>query len=301
MINKIRSIIKKLFRHLQNKKHLETILINQGKILSTLNSQKNTTKLSDYEWKIYSQWGEDGIIDFLVSEVSIVNKTFIEFGVESFSESNCKYLLMKSDWNGFVIDGSQKNIEKLKNSDYFWKYDLQALVAFIDINNINELLIKSGFKRDLGILSIDIDGNDYHILNKIDCFDPRIIICEFNPVFGNDRKITVPYDPKFYRTKKHYSNLYFGASINALRSLLTKQDYTLVGTGMQGGNAYFIKNSLMTDRLRILAKNPFCFNFNWRESRDIDGNLNFLRAELRYKEIKGMNVLNVETGNLEKL
>ena len=301
MINKIKLIIKKVFQHLQNKKDLETILINQGKILSTLNSQKNATKLSDYEWKIFSQWGEDGIIDFLVSEVSIVNKTFIEFGVENFSESNCRYLLMQSDWNGFVIDGSQKNIEKLKNSDYFWKYDLQALVAFIDINNINELLIKSGFERDLGILSIDIDGNDYHILNKIDCFDPRIIICEFNPLFGNDRKITVPYDPKFYRTKKHYSNLYWGASINALRSLLTKQDYTLVGTGMQGGNAYFIKNSLMTDHLRILAKNPFCFNFNWRESRDINGNLNFLRAELRYKEIKGMNVLNVETGNLEKL
>ena len=153
----------------------------------------------------------------------------------------------------------------------------------------------------MGILSIDIDGNDYHILNKIDCFDPRIIICEFNPVFGNDRKITVPYDPKFYRTKEHHSNLYFGASINALRSLLIKQDYTLVGTGMQGNNAYFIKNSLMTDRLRILAKNPFCFNFNLRESRDINGNLNFLRTDLRYKEIKGMNVLNVETGNLEKL
>tara|TARA_B110000967_G_scaffold187682_1_gene209811 strand:+ start:117 stop:1022 length:906 start_codon:yes stop_codon:yes gene_type:complete len=301
MINKIKLIIKKVFQHLQNKKDLETILINQGKILSTLNSQKNATKLSDYEWKIFSQWGEDGIIDFLVSEVSIVNKTFIEFGVENFSESNCRYLLMKSDWNGFVIDSSQKNIKKLKNSYYFWKYDLQTFVAFIDINNINELLIKSGFERDLGILSIDIDGNDYHILNKIDCFDPRIIICEFNPLFGNDRKITVPYDPKFYRTRKHYSNLYWGASINALRSLLTKQDYTLVGTGMQGGNAYFIKNSLMTDHLRILAKNPFCFNFNWRESRDINGNLNFLRAELRYKEIKGMNVLNVETGNLEKL
>ena len=119
MINKIRSIIEIILRHFQNKKDLETILINQGKILSTLNSQKNTTKLSDYEWKIFSQWGEDGIIDFLVSEVSIVNKTFIEFGVENFSESNCRYLLMQSDWNGFVIDSSQKNIEKLKNSDYF--------------------------------------------------------------------------------------------------------------------------------------------------------------------------------------
>ena len=301
MINKIKEIIKKVFRHLDNKNDLETVLINQGKILSTLNNQKNVTKLSDYEWKIFSQWGEDGIIDFLVSEVSIVNKTFIEFGVENFSESNCRYLLMKSDWNGFVIDGSQKNIEKLRNSNYFWKYDLQVLVAFVNINNINELLKKSEFERDLGILSVDIDGNDYHILKKIDCFDPRIIICEFNPVFGKDRKITVPYDPKFYRTKKHPSNLYFGASINALKSLLNKQDYTLIGTGMQGGNAYFVKNSLMTDRLRILAKNPFCFNFNWRESRDVNGNLNFLRGELRYKEIKGMNVLNVETGNLEEL
>jgi len=301
MINKIKEIIKKVFRHLDNKNDLETVLINQGKILSTLNNQKNVTKLSDYEWKIFSQWGEDGIIDFLVSEVSIVNKTFIEFGVENFSESNCRYLLMKSDWNGFVIDSSQKNIEKLRNSNYFWKYDLQVLVAFVNINNINELLKKSEFERDLGILSVDIDGNDYHILKKIDCFEPRIIICEFNPVFGKDRKITVPYDPKFYRTKKHPSNLYFGASINALKSLLNKQDYTLIGTGMQGGNAYFVKNSLMTDRLRILAKNPFCFNFNWRESRDVNGNLNFLRGELRYKEIKGMNVLNVETGNLEEL
>jgi len=301
MINKIKEIIKKVFRHLDNKNDLETVLINQGKILSTLNNQKNVTKLSDYEWKIFSQWGEDGIIDFLVSEVSIVNKTFIEFGVENFSESNCRYLLMKSDWNGFVIDSSQKNIEKLRNSNYFWKYDLQVLVAFVNINNINELLKKSEFERDLGILSVDIDGNDYHILKKIDCFEPRIIICEFNPVFGKDRKITVPYDPKFYRTKKHPSNLYFGASINALKSLLNKQDYTLIGTGMQGGNAYFVKNSLMTDRLRILAKNPFCFNFNWRESRDVNGNLNFLRGELRYKEIKGMKVLNVETGNLEEL
>ena len=301
MINKIKIILNKLCQNIGDKKNIETLLINQGKILSILNSQRKTTKLSDYEWKIFSQWGEDGIIDFLVSEVSILNKTFIEFGVESFLESNCRYLLMKSDWNGFVIDGSQKNIKKLRDSKYFWKYDLQTLTAFIDADNINELLKKSEFDKDLGILSIDIDGNDYHILNKINYFEPRIIICEFNPLFGIDRKITVPYDPKFHRTKKHYSNLYFGASINALRSLLAKKKYTLVGTGMQGGNAYFVKDTLMTDHLKILAKKPFCFNFNWRESRDVNGKLNFLRGDLRYKEIKGMEVMNIDTGNLEEL
>ena len=297
----MKNLIKKIFRQILNRDQLELILINQGKILSSLNSQKKNTRLSDYEWKIFSQWGEDGIIDFLVSEVSITNNTFIEFGVENFSESNCRYLLMKSDWNGFVVDGSKKNIDKLKSSNYFWKYDLQALTAFIDVDNINEILKKSGFEKDLGILSIDIDGNDYHVLNKIDFFDPRIIICEFNPIFGYKRKITTPYDPKFFRTKGHHSNLYFGASINALISLLSKKNYTLIGTGMQGGNAFFVKNSLMTDRLKTLAENPFCFNFNWRESRDVNGKLNFLRSENRYNEIKGMKVLNIENGNLEEL
>ena len=301
MFKKIFSIFYKILFFLRNISYLENILLNQGKILSNLNHNKSFTALSDYEFKIFSQWGEDGIIDFLVGEVSINNKTFIEFGVEDFSESNCRFLLMNRDWNGFVIDSSRKNIELLKNSNYFWKYNLNALCTFVDKDNINKLLNESNFDSDLGILSIDIDGNDYHILNNINFFNPRIIICEFNPIFGIDRKITVPYDPKFSRTNKHYSNLYWGTSINALIFLLTKRDYTLIGTGMLGCNAYFVKNSLLTAHLKILARNPFCFNFNFRESRDKKGNLNFLTIKQSIKEIENMEVLNVETGNIEKI
>lgn len=301
MFKKIFSIFYKILFFLRNICHLENILLNQGKILSNLNHNKSFTTLSDYEFKIFSQWGEDGIIDFLVREVSINNKTFIEFGVEDFSESNCRFLLMNRDWNGFVIDSSRKNIELLKNSNYFWKYNLNALCAFVDKDNINKLLNESNFDSDLGILSIDIDGNDYHILNNINFFNPRIIICEFNPIFGIDRKITVPYDPKFSRTDKHYSNLYWGTSINALIFLLTKRDYTLIGTGMLGSNAYFVKNSLLTAHLKILARNPYCFNFNYRESRDKKGNLSFLTIMQSIKEIENMEVLNVETGNIEKI
>jgi hypothetical protein len=300
MIKKVRLIIWKILNYFRNTNSFQTILLNQGKILSAINQNKKYTTLSDYEFKIFSQWGEDGIIDFLIREVPINNKTFIEFGVEDFSESNCRFLLMNSDWNGFVIDASIKNIEKLKISNYYWKYNLNALCAFIDKDNINELLKKSNFDKDLGILSIDIDGNDYHVLNNINYFNPRIIICEFNPVFGTDQKITVPYDPKFYRTKKHYSNLYWGTSINALIFLLNKREYTLIGTGMLGCNAYFVKNSLLTDHLKKIAKKPFHFNFNFRESRDTDGNLNFLTSEQRAKEIENMDVLNIESGKIEK-
>jgi hypothetical protein len=293
-LKKIRSI-----KQIQNA--TDTLLLSQGKILEELYSKKNTNKLSDYEWKIFSQWGEDGIIQFLIREVEIKNKTFVEFGVEDFFESNCRYLLMSSDWQGFVIDGSSKNILRLKNSYFYWKHDLQSLAAFVDKENINKLLSQSNFDRDLGILSIDLDGNDYHILKTINVFEPRIIISEFNPYFGTNRAISVPYDPEFYRIDKHYSGLYFGASIKAIKHLLEEKGYTLVGTGITGGNAYFVRNDLMTEKLSKLAKNSLNFNGHCRESRDVDGNLNFLRGEDRLNEIKGLPVLNVLTGAEEFL
>lgn len=286
---------------LHNYDMLEKVLLNQGKMFEELYSAKDAEALSDYEWKIFSQWGEDGIIQFLIREVEIKNKTFIEFGVEDFSESNCRYLLMSSDWQGFVIDGSAENMKRLQGSHYYWKHDLQSISAFIDKENINELLEKSEFDRDLGILSVDLDGNDYHILNAITGFDPRIIISEFNPYFGKDRAITVPYDPLFYRAEKHYSNLYFGASVRALEFTLQEKGYTLVGTGMMGNNAYFVRDDLMTDKLSMLSKNAINFNGYCREGRDINGRLNYLRGDARLQEIRGLPVINVLTGLEERI
>jgi len=295
------SLLKKIRTFLTNESLNERVLLNQGKILEELYSIKKAENLSEYEWGVFSQWGEDGIIQFLIREVEIQNKTFIEFGVEDFSESNCRYLLISSDWQGFVIDGSDENIRQLQNSYFYWRHDLQSMAAFVDKENINELLKKSDFNRDLGILSVDIDGNDYHILKAINVFEPRIIISEFNPYFGTERAVSVPYDPKFCRTEKHYSNLYFGASIRAIEFVLNEKGYTLIGTGMTGSNAYFVRNDLITERLSLFAKNSINFNGFCRESRDKDGNLSFLRAEDRLYEIKGLPVLDVLTGLEESL
>ena len=86
----------------ESTKSFDEIKINQGVILAQFNLHKRSTNIQDYEFKVFSQWGEDGILQHLTSVIEIPQKTFIEFGVEDFSESNCRFLLMKDNWRGFV-------------------------------------------------------------------------------------------------------------------------------------------------------------------------------------------------------
>jgi hypothetical protein len=294
--------IQQLFRDFfRMNRRLEELLMNQGILLAALNERKESTNLKDYEFKIFSQGGEDGIIQHLIKVLEIKNETFIEFGVEDFSESNCRFLLMNNNWSGFVIDGSPKKIARLKHSYYYWRYELLAIDAFITRENINELLAKSGFEQDLGILSIDLDGNDYYILQAIDFFKPRILICEYNAVFGGGRKISVPYDEQFNRTDKHSSNLYFGASLGAMTHAAKQKGYSLVGTNIAACNAFFVRDDLVNDRLQKLTAEEAFFPSKARESRNKQGVPTFVTGEDRIKLISGMPVVNVETNEIETL
>ena len=281
--------------------NLETIGVHQGSMHAALNREFDSADLQDYEFKVFSQWGDDGIIQRLIDVVEIENTTFIEFGVEDFSESNCRFLMMKDNWSGFVIDGSPKSIARLKSSYFYWQYDLRALCSFITRENINQLLAQSDFADDLGILSIDLDGNDYHVLESISSFSPRILICEYNAVFGSERKVTVPYRPDFHRTEAHHSNLYWGASLSALNELAHEKGYSLVGTNLAGNNAFFVRDDLMDDRIRALSVEDAFTDSKFRESRNPNGTFSHLHGEDRARAIKGLQVLNTEKGQLEAL
>jgi hypothetical protein len=299
-----RKITEILYFEMRRIEYSERILINQGRILTNQQTNEPTDQrieIKDKEFSIFSQFGEDGIIQCLVNSIEVENKTFIEFGVEDFSESNCRFLMMKDNWRGFVIDGSERNISRLVKSYYYWKYDLQAICAFVDKDNIEDLLDRSGFNHDLGILSIDLDGVDYFILSSIARFKPRILICEFNPIFGPTRKVTVPYDKRFQRFKHHYSGLYWGASLSALNDVATSLGYELVGTNSTGHNAFFIRNDLIRPPFhRIDPEQAFDFP-TYRDSRDTQGNLSFIDFSERQKLIQGLPVLNTETKTLELL
>lgn len=289
----------KILTFLRLKERFDESAIRQGILLSLAHENRDFARLEQYAFKVFSQWGEDGILQYLVREVAIENRTFIEFGVEDFSESNCRFLMMKDHWRGFVIDGSAENIRRIRSSYYFWRYDLVAVEAFITRETINELLARSGMDYDLGILSVDIDGNDYHVLAAITGFRPRILICEYNPAFGQDRALTVPYRADFQRTRAHHSNLYWGASLPAFHLWAQRHGYVFIGTNDAGNNAFFIRADSMTDALCRLAAHAAPARSHFRESRDSDGRMTYLAPSDARRAIKGMPVIDLDNGDVE--
>lgn len=253
--------------------------------------------LSEVELRVFSQWGEDGIIEWLVAHVPVPNTRFIEFGVENFAEANCRFLLQNRNWKGLVLDGSARHMETLRASRLSWMYDLSAKHAFVDAENINALIQEAGFAGPLGLLSIDIDGNDYWVWKAITTVDPAIVICEYNSILGDTRPIVVPYEPRFRRQKSHPSWLYFGCSIAALKRLAAEKGYTFVGTNSHGINAFFVKDSLAQSVLPLL-KTQKAFPSRHRDSRDEDENLSFAGGLERFRLIQDMPVTDVETGEM---
>ena len=251
------------------------------------------------EFKAFSQWGEDGILQYLIHNLPIRNRTFIEFGVEDYRESNTRFLLLHDDWQGFVMDGSERHIAVIRRDDLFWRHDLQARVAFVTRESIDALLAGSGFDPDVGLLSIDIDGNDYWVWEAITCIRPRLVVCEYNGLFGLD-PVSVPYDPAFRRTAAHHSNLYFGASITALGHLAAAKGYVFVGANRAGCNAFFVRADLAPEGLGIEPAQGAVEGLA-RQSRDERGALTFLRGDERRRRIAHLPVVDVIRGQTRPL
>ena len=251
--------------------------------------------LKDVEFKIYSQWGEDGIIQYLLSKIPIQNEVFIEIGVENYTQANTRFLLINNNWKGLVIDCSAKNIDYIKKDDIYWQHDLAALCHFITKENINDIIDSTGIKGDIGLLSIDIDGNDYWVWEAIHTVNPRIVICEYNSVFGNEQAIVVPYDTNFCRTVAHYSGLYFGCSLPALCKLAETKGYKFIGSNSSGVNAFFVREDLYqpfetNDRIQGYIETKI------RQSRDKQGQLTFVSAKDSLQIIADLQAMDLNLG-----
>jgi hypothetical protein len=273
----------------------------QGRMAArSLPRGKRIKDLLEVEFRVYSQWGEDGIIEWLAAHVPVPNTRFIEFGVETFREANCRFLMHNRNWKGLVIDGSEANMASLRAQPYFWMYDLTAKSSFVTAENIDALITEAGFAGPLGILSVDVDGNDYWIWQAIQSVQPAIVICEVNPILGDTRAVTVPYDPGFTRFAAHFSGLYFGASICALRHLAKSKGYSFVGTSASGINAFFVRDDLAAFVLELIEE-PRAFPSRHRDSRDRNGALSFVGGSERFALIADLPVVDVQTGQTLRL
>ena len=277
----------------------EDLKLMLGRVLA--NQCRNEPAFSaEREFKVFSQFGDDGRIEGLIEQINPESRVFVEFGVENYRESNTRFLLMNRNWSGLVMDSSEANIASIRREPYFWKYNLKARCAMIDAENINSLLSEEGIPERLGLLHIDIDGSDYWVWKAIKGYEPDIVIMEYNSVFGIDKAVTVPYAPAFDRRDAHSSNLYFGASLLALCDLALEKGYDFIGCNIAGNNAYFVKKGI-SDKVSPVDPREGYVESQFREGRDEVGNLTYLAGSQRRELISGMEVYNTRTGSLEKL
>jgi hypothetical protein len=255
------------------------------------------SSLQDVEFKVTSQWGEDGVIDWLIERANIptTSHSFIEFGVETYREANTRFLMQNRNWRGLIMDGSPAMVDAVKADGLYWKYDLTAQPAFITRENINALIADAGFSGDVGLLSIDIDGNDYWVWEAIETIRPIIVICEYNAIFGDIHPISTPYDPAFESGRAHFSRLYGGASIEALRVLATRKGYRFVGTTTAANDAFFVREDYAKNFVDKSLLHITALPQRARGANDIAGQLSYIGGLDRLNLISAMPVINTMT------
>ncbi len=280
------------------KREVERLQLGVGRQESRTVGSAHYERLRDAEFRVFSQFGEDGIIQYLLARVPIENDTFIEFGVEDYSESNTRFLLCNDNWRGLILDGGTAHIEFVRLNDLGWQHTLDARSVFITRDNINQTIADAGISGDIGLLSVDIDGNDYWVLDAIDVVRPRILVTEYNSTFGPDAAVSVPYDPAFDRTTAHHSTLYWGASLAAFCLAAGRKGLAFIGSNSAGNNAFFVRRDLLGDLKELTPKEGWV-DARFRESRDQDGKLTYAgpRAD-RISAMADMPLVDVATGAL---
>ena len=308
MINKFIFKLIKLITNFLKKTNLDKfffdkVIFNVGlnQISENRKIYENVKNIQEIELKVFSQNGEDGILDYILTRLGLIpNSTnFVEIGVGNYREANTRFIYNRFHPKGIIIDYIDDMERKVKPHVNMWKGDLRICNKKIDADNINEIL-KKNCNYEIDVFSLDIDSIDYWIIDKLQQNISKIFIAEYNPVFGPDLKVTVPNIKGFDRTKYHYSNLCYGMSLRALIDIMKTKNYYFIGTNLQKMNAFFISNDFKKnqyfDKINTLELNEYT-NSNIRDSRDINYKLNFLTEKKKLKEIENCEVINLENKN----
>jgi hypothetical protein len=273
-------------------------LLLQGRMASwQVRAKQSIHSLQDVEFKVFSQWGQDGIIDWLIERAAIPPhlQTFIEFGVYDYLESNTHFLLENRNWRGLIMDGDPVLLEFIRKDHRHHRYDLTTKSTFITRENINQLITEAGFSGEIGLLNIDVDGNDYWIWEAIEAVQPIIFVSEFNAFFGDLHAVTVPYDPTFVCGHTHPERLYFGASVAALSSLSAQKGYRFLGTNTAGNDVFFMREDY-AKRLDGALLNVVTWPTRARIPIEESGQTKWIAGLNGSKRISNLPLINVATG-----
>lgn len=298
IMNRIFKILLSLVRKMSNESiNNLKLMIGQSAILSSRSLSHKFTDLWDAEVKVFSQWGEDGILDFICETLKLSKPKVVEIGAGNFIECNSRFLAENRNASIVAIDARTDLTSEVKKMSIYWKTHIFPISQIVTPDNINDLLTVSNEKLNgIDILSLDIDGNDYWVLDAAKLENIEVIIVEYNSLFGYLNEVSVPRDDLFNRSEKHFSCLYYGASLPAFIYTLSKKGFIFLGSNKVCNNAFFVnKEKIKKFSIKIPTDLMIYVDSRVRESRDITGSLNFLSGNNRQEVIESMPLVNVKS------
>jgi hypothetical protein len=177
--------------------------------------------LNKWAADVFSQTGEDGIIERALSVIGENDRCCVEFGAwDGMHFSNCANLFRNKGYSGVFVEANPvKYQELLKRYAEFPKVKaLNTFVGFGPKDNLETLLAGVPIPQNFDFLSIDIDGNDYHVWKAIQKFRPKLVCIEFNPTIPTEVDFTQEANPRVQQ----------GSSITALTRLGKEKGYELI-------------------------------------------------------------------------
>ncbi len=197
--------------------------------------KKTEIDLSQFERKVFSQNGEDGVLEKIFDIIGTQSKYYIEFGVEDGLECNTRYLRENHHFSGVMMDMKYEN------------HSLQLYREVIDAENINDLFAFYKVPYEFDLLSIDIDSNDFYVWKAIQ-HQPRVVVIEYNPNHPPMADRVIVYDPSHVWDE----TTYYGATIVAMYQLGKIKGYSLIYADCNGVNLFFLRDD-------IVASIPYTF------------------------------------------
>lgn len=282
-------MIKKLMNYLLDVRDRQQMAIALGKGGAMMQARNiDLMRPSTWEFSGFSQNGEDGILDVLRKKLLSSNRYFIEIGSADGMQNNSSWLVVAGQYNGLMIDGNRRLVERTKRMLLNHSIGLECLNMFVNSENVQELKFLA-LHSDPDVFSLDIDGIDYYIAKAIidGGFRPKIFVVEYNSVYGPERSMTIPYQENFVFTKAHPTQLYYGVSIAAWRKLFQHYDYRFVAVDSKGVNAFFVDPGCF-DESFLNAINEPAFTENIYQLRKFRGafeNQFSLIADQEFQEV----------------
>lgn len=189
--------------------------------------------LTEFRRNVYSQNGEDGVIEEICARLQITSGTFVEFGAWDGKHLSNTFKLLQEGWHGVYIEGDTKRYEDLTLNMRDYCHQVRTIKAFVEPfgpNSLDSLLSSVDIIEDFDLLSIDIDSYDWHVWEGLRAYNPKIVVIEINS--------SIPVG--ILQTHRDASKS--GSSFSATTELGKSKGYTPV---CHTGNIIFVRSDLV--------------------------------------------------------